>query len=205
MPGIATESAKIGSVDLVSEIKKYLKKTGNSYLGVIHRLDQPVEGILVFAKNKVVADNLTKQVQFNEKSGKGMIKKYKALVYGHLKAESGTMVNYLVKNAKDNISFVVPENEAKKQNAKKAVLEYRVLSQANDYELVDIKLLTGRHHQIRVQFAEAGCPLIGDLKYGNEASIAYSNENGRNNVQLKAYRLEFYHPDLKKRVSYEIE
>lgn len=208
MPGIATESAKIASADLVSELKKYLKKKGSSYLGLIHRLDQPVEGILVFAKNPEAAANLTKQVQYDEKNGKGMLKKYKAILYGHMPTEEGTLVDFILKNAKDNTAMIVAEAKAKELKAKKAILDYKVISKDDNkddnIETVDITLKTGRHHQIRAQFAKAGCPLLGDMKYGSEASKQYSQDNAINTVELKAYKLEFDHPDTRKRMSFEI-
>lgn len=204
MAGLATESAKIGSRDLVSELKSYLKKTGDTYLGVVHRLDQPVEGLLVFGKNKTAADKLTKQVQFNEQSEKSMLKKYKALVYGHMAESSGVLTDYLIKNAKENTSEIVDVTMAKSLNAKKAILQYKVLEHNEDCDTVDILLKTGRHHQIRVQFAGAGCPLVGDLKYGTEESKEYSEKNEYKNVQLKAYKIEFNHPDSGKRLCFEV-
>lgn len=203
LPGIATETARLGAKDLVSEIKSYLKKKGEStYLGVIHRLDQPVEGIVVFAKTKVAAAFLSNQVTGN--NGRSMVKEYKALVYGHMSCDKGTFTDYLVHDGKTNSSYVT---DAKAIGAKKAILEYEVIEKNADTDLVRILLKTGRHHQIRVQFAHAGNPLVGDVKYGTKESISYAKTIGGSqmeNVNLIAFRLSFLHPDTNKEVVFQI-
>lgn len=202
-PGIAVQSASIGSPDMVTELKKYLvsQKNKNSsaraeepYIAVIHRLDQPVEGILVFAKDKKSAGILSKQA-----SGEaaGMEKIYRAVVYGHIREKSGKLSDYLLKDGRSNSSSVV----SKPQGGKLAELEYEVKEENTvddefdgKTECVDIKLLTGRHHQIRAQLANAGVPIVGDLKYGSEESVSYTKENGIRQLCLCAYHLTFRHP-----------
>ena len=204
-PGIAVQSASIGSPDMVTELKKYLsaKNSGQKgkgsrpaepYIAVIHRLDQPVEGILVFAKDKKSAGVLSKQA-----SGEvpGMEKIYRAVIYGHMKEKSGTLSDYLLKDGRSNSSAVV----SKDQGGKLAKLEYEVQPEetadgesGGKTEQVNIKLLTGRHHQIRVQLSNAGVPIIGDLKYGSEESIDYAKKTGIKQLCLCAYHLTFRHP-----------
>lgn len=205
--GIATESANIRQKDLVTELKSYLKKQGETkaYLGVVHRLDQPVEGILVFAKTAKAADILSQQVTFDAKEkDHGMGKYYKALVYGHMPSDEGRLIHYIASDGKSNLSYSVSEDKAKDVKAKKAILDYKLLERQDNCDLLEITLGTGRHHQIRVQFAAEGHPLIGDLKYGSDESISYSNAANFKNVQLQAYRLSFYHPETNEKMNYEI-
>ena len=199
--GIATQTGKVSSPDVVSELKNYL--TANSeikeepYLGIIHRLDQPVEGILVFAKNQKAAASLSAQA-----TDKRMEKYYHARVYGVPDILESTLTDYLLKNNKENTSKVVPMGT---KEAKRSELVYKVLFETNNQEsLLEIKLLTGRHHQIRVQLSHAGHPLIGDLKYGTEESISYSEKQGIKTVVLCAFRLVFVHPKTNKQVIFEI-
>ena len=196
--GLATQSAKVGEPDAVSELKKYLAENGqkNPYIGVVHRLDQPVEGLLVFAKTKDAAAGLTKQLSTGT-----LNKKYYALVCGKPEAEEGELVDYLVKE--QSLAKVVPEGTP---DAKKAVLQYKVLKRMPEgLALLDIHIDTGRFHQIRVQMSNAGMPLLGDMKYGSDASVAFSREVGVRFVALYAYHLEFKHPITKKVMSYELQ
>lgn len=187
MPGISVETAKIGEKDLVSELKRYLKRTSNSsYLGVIHRLDQPVEGVIVFAKNSGSAGILSKMVADKN----AMDKIYLASVYGHMKDRSGRLEDFLLKDNKANASKVV----GPKDGGKKAILEYEVIESDDYADTVKVRLLTGRHHQIRVQLANAGCPILGDAKYGNDMSVNYSKDNNIRNIMLVAAKLSFAHP-----------
>ena len=193
--GIATQTAKMGSQDMESLLKNYLYKKEKKmpYVAVIHRLDQPVEGILVFAKTPFAAKELNKGMQ-----GAGFGKYYKAVLCGEPKQKKATLEDYLVKDGKTNTSRVCSKDE---KEAKKAVLFYEVLKQENDKTLVQVKLETGRHHQIRVQMANMGCPIWGDTKYN-------SGENGDKswkNIALCAYHLEFVHPKTKKKMTFEIE
>lgn len=198
-PGLPVQSAKIGTIDMESELKNYLKKAvGSSYLGIVHRLDQPVGGIMVFAKNEGAAASLSQQVQAG--SSKSMYKYYEAKCYGEIK-EDGCLTDYLVKDNKSNSSKVVSPGD---KNAKKAVLRYEVLEAHNEYTLLGVHLETGRHHQIRVQFAHMGHPLLGDKKYGTEESLKLSESLGIRNVQLTAMKLEFIHPSTKEKMLFDL-
>lgn len=162
--GLAVQNASFGKKDLESMVRTYLaekEQKANPYLAVIHRLDQPVQGIVIFAKNKKTAAALSSQVQDGR-----MQKQYLAVVCGQPDKKQGELVDFLLKNKKGNVSEKVPEGTA---GAKKAVLEYQVLKEQDGLALVKIKLCTGRHHQIRVQMAAAGMPLFGDVKYNPAA------------------------------------
>ena len=182
--GIATQTSEIGQKDVLSEVKNYLSEQNNvknPYVAVINRLDQPVSGLVLMAKNRAAAADLSRQLSDN-----AIEKYYKATVYGHMPKMSGELTDYLIKDAKTNSSRIADRIE---KQAKEARLEYKVLHRDTDTDELDIHLLTGRHHQIRVQLSGAGCPIVGDKKYGNEGSKAYSTINHINNVRLKAYRL----------------
>ena len=189
--GLATQTARLGEKDLVSEVKDYLASSldrRNPYLAVINRLDQPVRGLVLMAKNERTA------AAFSRALGEGRIEKYyRAEVYGHMPAEHGILEDLLVKDSRTNLSRVADSND---RQAKKAVLEYNVLERKPDTEILDIRLITGRHHQIRVQTAHAGCPLLGDIKYGNESSVEYSRSKDIHSVCLVAYKLVFEEPEL---------
>lgn len=192
--GIPTQTSKLGEQDMVSLLKNYLK---GGYVAVIHRLDQPVEGILVFAKTPFAAKELNKGLQ-----GAEFGKYYKAVLWGIPSEKKGSLENYLVKDGRTNTSKVANPNE---KDAKKAVLHYEVLATGKDGEkdisLVKVKLETGRHHQIRVQMANMGCPIWGDAKY----NIALIQDRRFRQIALCAYQLEFVHPKSKKKMVYEIE
>lgn len=186
--GIATQTARLTEKDLVSEIKGYIFETKHSakepYLGVVHRLDQPVEGILVFAKTPACADKLSKQLQ----TGK-MEKHYLAVVSGIIEPGEHILTDYLVKDGRSNTSAVVNSSN---KNAKLAKLVYEKMDESflndNPVTLVGIKLYTGRHHQIRVQMANAGHPILGDQKYGAREDIY------KGWLNLCADELTFVHP-----------
>lgn len=192
--GIPTQTKKLGEQDMVSLLKNYLK---SGYVAVIHRLDQPVEGILVFAKTPFATKELNKGLQ-----GEGFGKHYKAVVCGVPEEKVATLQDYLVKDGRTNTSRVCEQIE---KDAKKAVLSYEVLAigkdDAKDHSLVKIKLDTGRHHQIRVQMANMGCPIWGDAKY-NTMEV---QDRRYRQIALCAYRLEFVHPKTKKKMEFEIE
>lgn len=185
--GIATQTKRLGQQDMESLLKNYRAKKGEPpYIGVVHRLDQPVEGIMVFAKNQKAAASLSKQVQDR------MIGKYYYAVSEKRPSEKeGVLENFLLTDKKSNITQVV------ESGGKKAKLEYRVKDVKEDKTLFDIKLHTGRQHQIRVQMANAGCPLVGDSKYGE----AKSGEP----LALCSYKLEFEHPTKKVPMKFEIQ
>ena len=187
--GLAVQSAGIGQPDVVSELKSYLAKLpgagrpgkGEPYLGIVHRLDQPVSGILVFAKNPKAARNLNHQL-----TNEGFGKHYMALVDGCPSKETDTLVNYLIKDSKSNTSRVCDRHT---HGAKEARLSYRIHSREAKQTLLEVTLDTGRHHQIRVQLAHMGCPIVGDTKYNPNAQ-----KKGWQEIKLCAYRLAFHHP-----------
>lgn len=193
---VATQTKKIGEKDMVSELKNYLhgQAGGDPYIGIIHRLDQGVEGILVFAKTPAAAAELSRQTAEHK-----MKKYYYAVVSGSLKNPEGTLTDYLIKNGKDNTSKVVNKGT---QGAKKAELRYQLIKsdEVKKQHLIRIELITGRHHQIRVQFANQGLPLINDYKYGYS-----SDRDGTKGLALCAYRLCFEHPVTHQKLEYEIE
>lgn len=196
--GIATQTNRLGQQDMVSLLRNYrARKREDSYIGVVHRLDQPVEGIMVFAKTNKAAAFLSDQV------GKRTIgKKYFAVCKkaDHVNFE-GIRKDYLLFDKKTNHTKVVP---AGTKNAKEAKLEYRIVYENEQYSMFDITLHTGRHHQIRVQFANMGCPLFGDMKYGSSEQDC--EKVGRNmQLALCSYQLSFVHPTTKKNVEYRIE
>lgn len=197
LAGMPVQAARIGTMDMESALKNYLaqKEPGKMpYLGIIHRLDQPVEGVLVFAKTPGAAGNLSKQIMAG-----GAGKYYMAVTEGKITNTEGTLTNYLKKNGRANMSQVVPENT---QGAKKAILHYQVLEQreinGKVRTLLKIKLETGRHHQIRVQMAHAGMPLLGDMKY---------NPIGEKGISLGlcSSSLAFKHPKTGKQMKFETE
>ena len=189
--GIPVQADKTGDIDMLTVIKEYLKekynKPGNVYLGLVHRLDRMVGGVMVFAKTSKAASRISENIR-----NKDMKKKYFAIVNGKLNVNNKyiRLENYLVKNERLNMSKVVESSNVK--NAKQAILEYKVLKNFKynnkEYSVVDVDLHTGRHHQIRLQFANIGNPLYGDQKYGQKV-----NKIGQN-VGLFSYYLEFPHP-----------
>lgn len=182
--GDIVQGDKTGDAPLSEVIKEYLKvkhnKPGNVYLGVVHRLDRPTSGIVVFAKTSKSLPRLNKL--FSEGNTK---KIYWAVVKNPPENEKGTLTHWLIRNPKQNKSYA-HENEV--PNSKKAVLEYRMLKKLDSYYLLEIDLKTGRHHQIRAQLAALGCHIKGDLKYGAERS----NKDG--GIHLHSRSLEFEHP-----------
>ena len=205
--GLATQSGRVGQPDVESELKKYLNRPGEAkreskaqppYLGVVHRLDQPVEGLLVFAKTKKAAAHLTKQL-----SEGSLNKQYYAMVCGQPVKEDGELVDYLVKDG--NVARVVT---GQTEGAKKSVLRYKVVEGAQvptNVAILDIRIETGRFHQIRVQMSHAGMPLLGDSKYGTQESATLSRQLGIRNVALCAYAVEFMHPVNGKRLGFNIQ
>lgn len=196
--GLATQTAKIGQPDVVSKLKKYLasKASGQPYLGIVHRLDQPVEGLLVFAKHKKAAAELTGQMRGQEPGGENLLNKhYYGVFCGKPDQSEGRLVDYLVKTTEGKAA-VVRENAP---GAKRAALHYKVLCTAvaedgMPVSLADIRIDTGRFHQIRAQMAYAGMALLGDAKYGDEAIVERSRRLGVKTVALCAYCLAFRHP-----------
>lgn len=212
LAGVATQSARAGQQDMVSLIKNQrARKKEEPYVGLIHRLDQPVEGVMVFAKDKQAAAKLSKQV-----SERGMDKFYLAVAKGKFDQEEGVLEHFLVKDGKTNSSRVAQkgEPEAKRASLSYQVLEYR---EEKDVSLVKVKLDTGRHHQIRVQMAAIGHPLIGDQKYSTEvlslnfdkkdlstSESAIEKNAERGTVALCSHKIGFVHPATGKTMAYEI-
>lgn len=207
MAGLPVQTGKIGAVDLVSELKNYLMKSQapktirEPYLGVVHRLDQPVEGVILFAKNQKAAGAFSKQLTTGI-----MNKCYYAVAAGVPggEAKQGVLTDYLMKDSKTNSSFVTTKDKGKESK-----LEYTLMKEVTEgdktYALYDIHLLTGRHHQIRVQMANAKKPLLGDRKYGDDLSDALSTQLNVKNVALCAYKLEFTHPSSNKKMEFKIK
>ncbi|WP_435622593.1 RluA family pseudouridine synthase [Flagellimonas sp.] len=183
-PGDIVQGDKTGDVPLSEVVKEYLKikydKPGNVFLGVVHRLDRPTSGIVVFAKTSKALPRL------NALFSQGKTKKtYWAMVKGVPKKTSDTLTHWLVRNPKQNKSYA---NTKEVAHSKKAILGYNVLQTLDNYSLLEIDLKTGRQHQIRAQLAAIDCHIKGDLKYGAERS----NPNG--SIHLHARSLEFEHP-----------
>lgn len=193
-PGFPVQSKRIGSMDMESALKTYLAQKGNlPYLAVIHRLDQPVQGILVFAKNQESAGNLSRQVQ----QGK-FEKRYLAYVEGYPKTEEGCLIDELEKDGRTNCSKVVSKKTPRSKTAK---LYYKKIEETQEGCLLEIKLETGRHHQIRVQLAHAGMPIFGDAKYN-----PHEKEEGEHqDISLCAYKLSFFHPRTNKKMEFQMK
>ena len=181
---------KTGDTPLSEILKAWLKekyaKPGNVFVGVAHRLDRPVSGLVLFAKTSKALACL------NEMFRTGDIKKtYWAIVKNSPPTEEGTLEHWLVRNEKQNKSYAYTEE---KPNSKKAILHYKLLARSDNYYLLEVDLKTGRHHQIRCQLAKMGCPIKGDLKYGSERS----NKDG--GISLHARKAQFIHPVSKEPV-----
>ena len=183
-PGDIVQGDKTGDIPLSEVVKQCIKKKynkpGNAYLGVVHRLDRPTSGIVVFAKTSKALPRLNKL--FAEKKA---TKTYWAVVKKTPPKASDTLIHWLKRNTKQNKSYA---HTKEVPDSKKAILEYRVIKQLDNYYLLEINLITGRHHQIRSQLAAIGCPIKGDLKYGFERS----NKNG--GIHLHSRKLIFIHP-----------
>lgn len=175
---------KTGDVPLSETVKQYLKekyhKPGNVFIGVTHRLDRPVSGLVVFAKTSKALSRLNEMFKNSE-----VKKTYWAIVKQTPAETEGELVNYLVRNEKQNKSYAY---DTEKPGSKKAVLHYRLIARSDNYSLLEVDLKTGRHHQIRCQLAKMGCPIKGDLKYG----FPRSNPDG--SICLHARRVRFVHP-----------
>jgi 23S rRNA pseudouridine1911/1915/1917 synthase len=182
--GEIVQGDKTGDVCVVDEVKAFIKKRdnkpGNVFVGLPHRLDRPTSGILLLTKTDKALARINKLIHDRE-----FHKTYWAIVRNKPPKNSDRLVHWLQKNEKQNKSFA---SNVEKKGWLKAELEYAVIASSDNYYLLEIKLFTGRHHQIRVQLAEIGCPIRGDLKYGFERS----NRDG--SISLHARTLEFIHP-----------
>lgn len=190
-PNILVQQDNTKDICLTEIIKKYLKikynKPGNVYLGLVHRLDRPVGGIMVFAKTSKAATRLSKAIKENK-----ITKIYYAVVVGKTNKEE-KYIDYITKDNKTNTSFITD-----KTNGKEAILTYETIKTKNNLSLVKIHLITGRSHQIRVQFSHHSHPLIGDQKYNKKATP-------NTDIALFAKVLEFYHPVTKEKLHFELD
>lgn len=188
--GEIVQGDKTGDKPLSETIKEWIKqkyaKPSNVFLGVVHRLDRPVSGIVVFAKTSKALSRLNNMFRNGE-----VRKTYWAMVQTAPNMPEATLTNWLVRNEKQNKSYVY-NNEM--PNAKQAILKYKTIGQTEHYTLLEVNLLTGRHHQIRCQLAAMGCPIKGDLKYGARRS----NPDG--SISLLSHKVEFIHPVSKQKI-----
>lgn len=182
---------KTGDATLIDAVKQYIKvkynKPGDVFLGLAHRLDRPTSGIVVFARTSKALSRLNAMFRDGE-----IHKTYWAITANCPKETEGTLENFIQKNEKLNKSFIAPKET---KEAKKAILNYRIISKSDRYYLWEINLLTGRHHQIRCQLAAINCPIKGDLKYG------YPRSNPDGGLSLHARKVDFIHPVSKKEIS----
>lgn len=189
--GDITQGDKTGDKPLSEVVKEYLKeknnKPGNVFIGVVHRLDRPTSGIVIFAKTSKALERLNKSLRDKE-----IQKTYWAVATKNAVPQKQTLINFLTKNPKNNKSNVCKENA---QGAKKAILHYNIIQELNNYFLFEVTLETGRHHQIRVQLSNIGCVIKGDLKYGAKRS----NPDG--SIHLHARKINFIHPVKKEPVT----
>ena len=190
-PNVLSQSDITGDLDLLTMVKSYIKekynKPGNVYIGLVHRLDRPVGGIMVFARTSKAAKRLNEQIKNHE-----FKKSYLAVLNGVLNSDKGKLVNYLYKDEKNGVSKVVSKDYP---NAKKSILFYEVLGYLNNNTIVKINLLTGRHHQIRLQFKNLGYPLCDDMLYAKQ---------NKGNIKLFAYQLAFKHPVTKEELNFKL-
>ncbi len=191
--GEIVQGDKTGDEPLSETVKKYIKekyqKPGNVFLGVVHRLDRPVSGLVVFAKTSKALSRLNNMFRDGE-----VHKTYWAIVKNMPKETEATLTHWIVRNEKQNKSYAY-DHEVK--NSKKAVLKYKVIGHTDHYSLLEVNLMTGRHHQIRCQLSKMGCPIKGDLKYG----APRSNVDG--SISLLSRRVEFVHPVSKEAIAVE--
>ncbi|MDY4538178.1 MAG: RluA family pseudouridine synthase [Prevotella sp.] len=189
--GEIVQGDKTGDIPLSDTVKQYIKekyqKPGNVFLGVVHRLDRPVSGLVVFAKTSKALARLNEMFRAGD-----VHKTYWAIVKNRPAVEEDTLTHWIVRNEKQNKSYAY-DKEVK--NSKKAILHYRLISSSTNYHLIEVRLFTGRHHQIRCQLAKIGCPIKGDLKYG----APRSNPDG--SISLLSRHVEFVHPVSKEPIS----
>lgn len=191
--GEIVQGDKTGDKPLSDIVKDYIKeayaKPGNVYLGVVHRLDRPVSGLVLFARTSKALPRLNKMF-----AGGDIHKTYWAIVKNQPPKESDTLTHWIIRNEKQNKSYAY---DREVPHSKQAVLDYTVISRSDNYYLLEINLHTGRHHQIRCQLAHIGCPIKGDLKYGSQRS------NSDGSISLHSRRMEFVHPVSKQTVCVE--
>ncbi len=190
-PGDIVQKDKTNDISLLEIVKEYLKrkynKPGNVYLGLIHRIDRPTSGLVMFAKTSKALSRMNNMLK-----GKMIVKTYWAITKNKPEKESSQLVHWLKKNEKKNKSTHFSRET---KNAKKAILDYRIIKELENYFLLEILMGSGRHHQIRCQLQAIGCPIKGDLKYGAKRS------NSDGSIDLHAKHLKFIHPVTKKEVN----
>lgn len=181
---------KTGDTPLSEMLKEWLRekyqKPGNVFVGVTHRLDRPVSGVVLFAKTSKALARLNEMFRLGN-----LTKTYWAIVKNDPPTEEAELIHWIVRNEKQNKSFAYKEEQP---NSKKAILHYKRIARSDNYSLLEIDLKTGRHHQIRTQLAQIGCPIKGDLKYGADRS---NNDGG---ISLHARSAEFKHPVSKENI-----
>ncbi|MBM4317595.1 MAG: RNA pseudouridine synthase [Deltaproteobacteria bacterium] len=191
---VLTQGDASGDFSLFEAVKSWIKhkyeKTGNVYLGLVHRLDRPTAGLMVFAKTSKAASRLSEQVR-----GHGMRKRYRAWVSNEIRPNEGTLVHYLTFNEKEKKTRVYTEPADKRQ---KAILSYQVKRKENRHYLVEVELVTGRKHQIRAQLSTIGAPIVGDKKYGS------SEDYQKGAIALESYYLSFLHPTKREMVEFTL-
>lgn len=191
---LPTQEDESKDKDLLTIVKEYIKekenKPGNVYCGLVHRLDRPTGGVMVFAKTSKAASRLTEQIQNGD-----FRKRYLAVINEKPREKRGKLVNFLKKNARTNTVDIVPELTT---GAKRAELDYEIIEEKEKVSLADIKLYTGRSHQIRVQMKNIGCPVYGDVKYGGD-KLAKGH-----NLALWAFELKFIHPTTKENMTFKV-
>lgn len=184
LPSEIVQGDKTGDIPLIENVKYYLKakynKPGNVFAGLVHRIDRPVSGIVIFAKTSKALARLNDLIKNRE-----IKKKYLAIVRNNPPASEGSLEHFLLKNEQQNKSYVCT---AETKGAKKARLDYKLLAASSSYHLLEIDLHTGRHHQIRTQLATIGCPIVGDLKYGDKRSLPNAS------IALHASAVSLVHP-----------
>lgn len=190
---VLSQADNTNEEDMLTILKEYIKdkyqKPGNVYIGLVHRLDRPVGGVMVFARTSKAASRLSEEIRT-----RNFKKVYTALVHGRIKEKTGTLRHFLYKDEKTNMVRVVPASD---KNGKEAVLDYEFLEYRGDMTLVKINLHTGRPHQIRVQFSTVGHPLVGDQRYGREV-----NRVGEQ-IHLWASEITFTHPTTKEQMTFK--
>lgn len=184
LPSEIVQGDKTGDPPLVDYVKQYVKnkynKPGDVFIGIVHRLDRPVGGVLVFARTSKALTRMHDLLRKRE-----MRKTYWAIVKNKPSEHQATLTNYLVRNEVKNKSFAYNKPL---ENSKEAILDYKLIKKSDEYYLLEVDLKTGRHHQIRTQLANIGCPIKGDLKYG------FPRSNKDKSISLHARRVEFIHP-----------
>lgn len=199
--GILSQSDPSGDPDMLTLLKAYLvekyKKPGEAYLGLLHRLDRPVRGVMVFAKTSKCASRISEQIR-----NRTVRKKYRAIVYGTFEEKEGEIRSYLRKNARTNLVEVFPDEKSAPKDAKACHLEYQVEGQGRiagvPVTLLSILLHTGRSHQIRAQLSSIGHPIVGDRKYGSGPNRFAGD------ILLESYLMELDHPVTKERMAFTL-